>query len=299
MNVVLSTRAPGRSLPCRSWLAVVAVVVVVAAVVVVVVGCEPAVCEGSCASPDPQQHGAPMTPQLAADVSTARTARIYFLHHSVGANLISGVQQIDAEVGGGKLKMVPLPSSSSVRGPAVVHGPGGENTSPKSKIDSFAAAIAQQPVKPELAFMKLCYVDIDPKTDVDDLFAHYRQTLRSLARAHPSIRFAHVTVPLTTSPTSLKATLRRALGLPVWEEASNVKRHAFNARLKEEFDGDPIFDLALAESTGPDGLVQGFVVDGRTYPSLDPRYTDDGGHLNAIGERVVGAALLRFVAQAL
>ncbi len=254
---------------------------------------------GACIVPSLAPTGDAMSPQLAADVSLVRGARIFFLHQSVGANVLEGVERLDVEVAGPKLRMVTLPAASTVAGPAVVHGSGGDNAAPTSKIDFFARAIAEAPgLAPELAFLKLCYVDVDPATDVDALFAHYRHTLRGLAVRYPEIRFAHVTVPLTTSGRGLKSALRRFLGLPVWQDAANVKRSAFNERLKAEFADAPIFDLAHIESTGPDG-VSSFVWNAHSYPCLDASYTNDGGHLNATGERVVAAAWLRFVAAAL
>lgn len=237
-----------------------------------------------------------MTPQIAADVSTARAARVVFLHHSVGADVLAGVERLDHAVPGPNLRLES--TTSTLEGPVFLHGPGGQNELPRTKIDAFASLIARRPsLQPDLALMKLCYIDIDPNTDVDDLFAHYSETMRRLARAHPGIRFGHVTAPLTSSPTGLKAGIRRVIGMQVWEDDANVKRHAFNVRLRADFGDDPIFDLAAIESTGPDGTESGFVVDGTTYPSLDPRYTDDGGHLNELGEQVAAAAFLRFVAE--
>jgi hypothetical protein len=147
--------------------------------------------------------------------------------------------------------------------------------------------------------MKLCFVDFDPRTNVDDLFGHYQRTVEDLKREHPEIRFAHVTAPLFRRPTDLKSSARRLLGREVWEDAANVKRAEYNRRLKETFASDPVFDLARVEATGPDGSVSSFEQGGRTYLTLHPSFTDDGGHLNASGQRTAGAAAIRFLAAAL
>lgn len=242
----------------------------------------------------------PMTPQLAADLAVIRQARIAFYHHSVGGNVLAGVERLDAESGGERVRMRSWDQAVGVDGPVLAHGEGGRNGEPKSKVDSFAATIrARDGLKPALAFMKFCYVDFDPGTDVDDLLSHYRRALEGLKRDHPEIRFAHVTVPLMERPTDLKSSLRRLLGLEVWQDAANVKRAEYNRRLLEAFAGDPVFDLARIEATGPDGSPSTFEHAGQVYPSLHPRYSEDGGHLNTLGQQVVGTAMVRFAAEAL
>jgi len=248
----------------------------------------------------PEGRATPMTPQLAADLSVARQARIFFYHHSVGENLLAGLSELDALAGGPRLRLASPREAASVDGPVLAHGEGGQNKVPKSKIDFFAATLRGEPrLRPDLALMKFCYVDFHPKTDVDELFAYYRSTLEGLQREFPDVRFAHVTVPLTDRPSDAKSTLRRALGLEVWADAANARRAEFSRRLKEAFPGDPIFDLAEVEATAPDGSTTTFELGGRRYPSLQPRYTDDGGHLNAEGKRVAAEAAVRFVARAL
>lgn len=245
-------------------------------------------------------ESSPMTQQLAADLAVVRQGRIYFSHHSVGQNILAGVQRLDVGVAGGRLRVASPAEGAALQGPVLAHGGGGRNGAPKSKIDAFAATIrGEAGLKPDLAFMKLCYVDFDPQTDVDDLFSHYRRTLEALRLEHPEIRFGHVTTPLMRRPADLKSSLRRLAGLEVWEDAANARRNEFNRRLVETFASDPIFDLARVEATAPDGSAVGFEHDGRSVMSLFPGYTDDGGHLNESGQRTAGAAALRFAADAL
>lgn len=258
------------------------------------VGCGPAV-----STRDAGGESTTMSQQLAADLKVIGQRRILFVHHSVGVNILAGVERLDAEAGGGHLLMAWLPRASAIEGPVLAHGGGGRNKDPKSKIDFFAATIRNEPrLKPDVAFMKLCFVDFEPGTDVEDLFSHYQRTLESLKREHPEIRFAHVTAPLFKRPSDLKSSLNRLLGREVWEDAANVKRAEYNRRLIESFPSDPVFDLARVEATGPDGSVTAFEQAGRKVPSLNPIYTDDGGHLNDLGQRAAGAAMIRFLAGA-
>jgi hypothetical protein len=242
-----------------------------------------------------------MTAQLGTELAVVRRGRILFLHHSVGRNVLDGIARLDAEAGGSQLRIVPVEEAARLDGPVIAEAGGGRNTDPKSKIDAFAVLVRDvgARLRPDVAFMKLCYVDFDPRTEVDDLFAHYRRTMEALKREHPEIRFAHVTVPLTRRPTDLKSSLRRLAGLEVWEDAANVKRAEFNARLAQAFGADPVFDLAQVEATGPDGIPSVFEQAGSRYPALHPRYTEDGGHLNSLGQRAAGAAAIRFAAAAL
>jgi hypothetical protein len=238
--------------------------------------------------------------QLAPDLEVIRRRRILFLHHSVGRDVLAGIEQLDLEAGGSRLRLASLAEAARIDGPVLAHGSGGRNEDPRSKIEFFASTVrAGVPLRPDLALMKLCYVDFHPRTDVEELLSAYRGGLESLKRDHPEIPFAHVTVPLCTRPTDPKSTLRRLMGREVWGDAANVKRAQFNQRLAESFPSDPIFDLARAEAAGPGGGAATFEQGGLSYPCLHPRYTQDGGHLNPLGRRAAGAAAIRFLAAAL
>jgi hypothetical protein len=242
------------------------------------------------------------TMQLAADLDAVRQARILFSHHSVGANILAGIKRFDAEnPGAGRLRVVPVEDAVASKGPALFDYWGGKNGEPKTKIDSFAAIIrSESRLKLDLAFMKFCYVDFNPRTDVDELFGYYRNTLEALKREYPEIRFVHIAVPLTVQPTGLKWRIFRLIGKEVWEDAANVKRAEFNRHLKENFGEGALFDLAHVEATAPNGRLTTFEYGGQTYPSLYPGYAeDDGEHLNTAGQQVAGAAIIRFMADGL
>jgi hypothetical protein len=270
-------------------------------VVVLLLGASISYGYSSAATADNEKGSNVMMMQLAADLAVVRQGRILFSHHSVGANIIMGVKRLDSEIhGGSHIRLVSLEEAATSKGPMLIHFSGGQNGEPKTKIDSFAASIrgGTRP-KPDLAFMKFCFVDFNPRTDVDDLFGYYRSIIEALKREHPEIRFAHVTVPLTTWPTGLKWRVFRFIGKEVWEDAANVKRAEFNRRLKESFGADSVFDLARVEALAPDGHLTTFEQGGQSYLSLYPGYTEDGGHLNTVGQQVAGAAAIQFMAEGL
>ena len=257
---------------------------------------------GGCDAPSPSRGGAvvPAKPDLSlvADLAIARKSRIFFSHHSVGENIIDGMQAVASDVGAAPLAVAPLQQGASHEGPAFLHASGGRNGDPASKIAFFEATMRGRPeLKPDLAFMKFCFVDVVPTTDVDALFAQYERTMASLKREFPRVRFAHVTFPLVPRPMDVKSRMRRLLGLWEWTDASNAKRHEFNEKLRRKFAGDPIFDLARVESTLPDGTVVAFELDGKLIPSMADAYGDS--HLNMTGKRVAGAAAIQFLAAAL
>lgn len=244
------------------------------------------------------------------DLRRAAEGRIFFSHHSVGGNLLDGVAALAAAATArapsppAVPRLIPLAEAERTPGPGWVHGSGGQNGQPLGKLAFFAEAMAETGrggpgLGADLAFMKFCYVDFTPHTDVDELFGAYQKTLDDLRARHPRTTFGHVTVPLTRRPRDIKARAQRLLGRSVWEDAANARRLAFNQRLLQHFAGQPIFDLARHESTRPDGSRESFTADGGLAYALAPVYTDDGGHLNGVGRRVMAQHLIRFVADAL
>jgi lysophospholipase L1-like esterase len=246
-----------------------------------------------CAAADP---GTPPAPVDVGEEALRMLAqhRIFFGHQSVGRDLLTGLEELAAAGGPTSLRIV-QGRDPALLGPGVLlHDAIGRNEQPLTKLDDFARAIdAGLGGRASVALLKLCYIDFSADSDVDALFARYRSTLQELRARHPSTTFVHVTTPLTTVQQGLKASLRRALGKPVWGERENLKRAAYNARLRQEFAGQPLFDLARLESTTAGGQRHLVDVDGQRAEVLAPIYTDDGGHLNAAGRRVLAAELLR------
>jgi hypothetical protein len=224
--------------------------------------------------------------------------RIYFGHQSVGYNLIEGLQSWAAERPDLGLKIVESKSADGLAGPAFMHAKNGANYEPFEKMQDFSKTLeAGVGEKADVAFFKFCYVDFSPETDVEKVFAGYKQTLASLHGKYPKTKFLHVTVPLTIVQSGPKATLKKLLGKKLGGAEANVVRNRFNDLMRKEYGGrEPLFDLAAVESTRPDGLVR-FDQDGTSYPALAPEYSSDGKHLNTDGARWASAHLLKTLAE--
>jgi hypothetical protein len=237
---------------------------------------------------------------IGSDLEVARGARVFFAHQSVGFNILAGVEQV-SRTAGPPIKIVARNTmDASGRGPVWVQSPAGKNGEPKTKVDFFVRTLTGDPsFKVDLALMKFCYVDFTPETDVADLFGYYQRGIEALKQARPDVRIAHATVPLKERPHGFKSALQRAIGQEVPGDIANVKRAEFNQRLLQTFGSDPVFDVARIESTRVDGTRETFEQAGQTYYSLNPRFSSDGGHLNDVGQRVLGAEMIRFVARAL
>ena len=160
-------------------------------------------------------------------------------------------------------------------------------------------AINQLGNRANIAFFKLCFADIIGTTDVNKIFNAYKNTMSNLKRQYPKTTFVHVTVPLLSTKKTFKTWIKRMVGKKdVWGYDGNIKRNDFNELLRKEYEGkEPVFDLARIEFTYADGRELSFTENGKTYYSLIPEYTHDGGHLNETGRKIAARSLLVFLAQ--
>jgi hypothetical protein len=240
---------------------------------------------------EPAPH---VPPQFAkATVEDLAGKSVFFGHQSVGANILEGVRDLERDGAGAGLAVIRLVDPKDMKGPGLFHAPVGENDDPVSKIRSFQRIVEGGVGEAaDIAFFKFCYVDIVWKTDVRRLFEEYRRVMTGLRRQYPRVTFVHVTVPLATTTPWPKAQLKRLLG----RDENNINRSKFNDLLREEYRGrEPVFDLAKVESTRPGGGRATYIQGDKVYESLAAEYTDDGGHLNAVGRIVVARELLRFL----
>lgn len=251
-----------------------------------------------CGCSSAQEKGVFVDQAAKADLQVVAGARVFFLHQSVGFNIMDGFPRLAGEDSG--LRIVNVDESAPGDGAVFAHSTEGRNTDPKSKIDAFGRILREKKeLKPDVALLKLCYVDFNPNTDAKELFNYYAKQIEELKAELPEVVFAHTTAPLKKWGTGIKARLNRKLGRLVWEDESNARRAEYNALLAEHFGDDPIIDVARAESTRPDGTRVTFPLGKRTYHALEPSYTDDGGHLNPLGQRVVAKEFVRVLAEAL
>ncbi len=235
-----------------------------------------------------------------ADVTPAEWAalserRLFFGHQSVGGNVLDGVADVLADHPGIRLRVVqgkvPEP------GGGFYHALVGRNVHPDEKTAEFVQLVDAGMAAGGVAMLKYCYVDINEGADPRVIFARYRDRIAELKARHPDVLFVHFTMPLWEDEGFWLYHWGRARGFPM-ERDRNVLRNEYNRLLLAEFGGrEPVFDIAALESRGPDGRVHAFRRKGRMVPTLAPEYTDDGGHLNAVGRRMIAEQLLVFLAR--
>ncbi len=227
--------------------------------------------------------------------------KIYFGHQSVGFNILDGVKDLMKEYPQIKLNIVETKDPKELREGDFAHSRVGTNVDPISKIDEFGDLINNGfGDQVDFAFMKLCYVDINAKSDVVEIFQQYKNKMEALKIGFPQTHFIYFTVPLTHQKTSWKTSIKKLIGKKeIWEYADNIKRNEFNQMLvKENKSNVLIFDIAKVESTLPGGQRSSFDLAGETYFQLAPGYTNDGGHLNEIARKLVASELLISLANA-
>jgi len=225
--------------------------------------------------------------------------RIYFGHQSVGNNIINGIKDLMKENSQINLNIVETADPADFKIGIFAHSSVGKNENPQSKIDAFANFMENGIGNmADIAFFKFCYVDVTARTDVERVFADYKNTISRLRESYPGTMLIHVTAPLTVTKTTFKTWIKKIIRKKdIWEYDDNIKRNEFNDLLRNEFEGkEPIFDLAKVESTHPDGRMETFTKDRENYYSLVPDYTDDGGHLNDKGRKIIAEQLLILLA---
>jgi hypothetical protein len=216
--------------------------------------------------------------------------RVCFGHQSVGAAIVTAL----ATMTGRGIEVVETSDPKAFQRPVFAHFRVGRNGDPLSKCRAFARAMeAGSGDRADVAFFKLCYVDITAATDVDDLFRTYQDTMASLVLTYPDVTFLHVTVPLTRVPCGPVGWWRKRMGWIGRAQADQMKRHAFNTMVRAAYAASGrLFDLAEVEATFPDGTPSRFLCHGESIPTLVPEYTDDGGHLTQqVAELVAGRLL--------
>jgi hypothetical protein len=235
--------------------------------------------------------------EINSSLKAVANMRIFFGHQSVGKNILDGINDISEGVNN-KINIVESRVAEDNSGPAFLHAGVGKNTDPLSKIVDFRELVESGiGGKADVAFFKFCYVDFDQTTDIQTTFKKYQETMKFLKENYPQTTFVHFTVPLVEARLGLKGYVKKIIGRYDTKREGNIKRNQFNTMLKAAYEGkEPIFDLAGIESTYPDGKNETFEKDGRKYYALAPLYTNDGGHLNKTGRKVIAGKLLYFLA---
>jgi hypothetical protein len=205
------------------------------------------------------------------------TQRWFFSHASVGGNMISGInalhsenatryQWVSASVSfNSGTQRAADPPTPTLAGRIYECNRGNPGWQAKFAIFSNSvAAAAWRFAAVDAAMDKLCY--IDPDADP----TNYIALMTALETAYPATRFVYCAIPLTTGA-----------------DADNARRNAYNRYVRQYCLAHDklMFDLADIEAHDTNGVAQTFVFGGVTNQRLWSAYTDDGGHLNALGRR--------------
>jgi len=225
------------------------------------------------------------------DLRKLSEKNVYFGHQSVGYNVIDGIFDIIKDYPNVKLNIVETDNPNDYKNGIFGHSGIGKNTDPISKIDDFVSKMnSGLGDVVDIAFFKLCYVDINSETNVENVFNYYKTEMNKLERKYKNVTFFHVTSPLMTNDRvywgkkqKMKYYIKRILGMDIGKDenrADNIKRNVFNKLLKHHY--RKVIDLAGYESTFPDATLKK-----DQYEQLIMKYTTDGGHLNVIGSKKV------------
>jgi hypothetical protein len=234
-----------------------------------------------------------------------RARRIYFAHQSVGGNIMRGLAVVLRARPSIALSTRRLSDSAERTSgdadavfalPGLVHGPAGPNGDPRAKFEAFERFVTGPRGEDiDIAFVKLCYADLDASTEVQGLIERYAAMVERIGRARPALRVLHVTVPLKAADQGAKGAVKRLVGNGTGP--ANAVRGRYNDLLRARFPASQIIDVAAAESRSPDGSPATSTVAGVAWPALSAEYTGDGGHLNELGQVVVARALLLKLAE--
>ena len=224
--------------------------------------------------------------------------RIYFGHQSVGRDIMQGVRRVLDANPSIPLRTIQADDPNSVEGPGFIEGQIGHNRQPETKTADFLRAMRNGFAKDaaSIAMYKFCYVDVSTDTDPDQLFRHYEAAIGQLQRQHPELTVVHFTLPLHLASDGLREQARTLLGRPT-QIRLNMIRNRYNELLRQRYGATaPVFDIALVESTRPDGTQAFTRYGGRKVFMLAPEWTYDGGHLTDAAQDHVAERLLVFLA---
>jgi len=220
---------------------------------------------------------------------------IFFAHQSVGGNILDGIRDLSI-IYKKNIKIISFDRNLIINGNGLYHNKIGANGHPMDKIDDFYNKILEAKEKPDIVFLKLCFVDVTASTNVSALFLHYSNVFDKIRDENPDIQIVHFTVPLKENEVSWKTSIKTFLGLDAWEYADNIKRNQFNKLLLQKYSGnEAVFDIAKLESTGRNGERAIFTHGDHDYLALSSEYSLDGGHLNKKGRQWIAENLIIFL----
>jgi len=234
-----------------------------------------------------------MEPEIYKKLKVINQKNIFFGHRSVGENIISGVNEIISKDGHKEISINEWKSNLKIDGNYFFHSNIGKNGDPKSKFKEFTDIVTDLANKNlELAMMKLCFVDITKKTNIYEVFQSYMTMINSLQIKYPNLTFIHFTVPLKSKPSWMNGIKHFIINRDQDNQQDNIYRNKYNELILSKYPRKYIFDLAGFESTYPNGKRESTNVNGKLYYYLIKDYTDDGAHLNELGQQVIASEFI-------
>ena len=229
-------------------------------------------------------------------------SKIFFGHQSVGYNIVDGIKDVLKDCNYINLNLAETCDPVRFGQQIFAHAQVGRNMDPLSKIRSFEDVLdSGVGDSVDIAFFKFCYVDIFRDSNPAEIFDNYVATMDGLKNRYPRTKFLHVTVAIRSLPKNavggLKQSIKSLVGKPSVLD-DNMVRERYNRLLTDTYSGtEPLFDLALAESVNSSGLRCYSGKGSQKVSVMAPEYTDDGGHLNAVGRKRVAEQLLVTLAE--
>lgn len=208
---------------------------------------------------------------VAADWTLLKQHRYFFGHQSVGSNLIQGLKGLGASDEHYAVTLqYAYQALSAFQGPGFFDKGVGTNYKPYEKISGFDTQVRDELKvgnNVDVAFFKLCYVDISDTTDVNALAQAYILEMNTLEADFPNMSFLWTTTPLTSVA-----------------DAANVKRNQYDQAIRDyaSAHGKALYDLAALEAVGASGSRCQFTSGGSTYDRLCTEWAASGNdpHLN-------------------
>jgi hypothetical protein len=251
----------------------------------------------------PKGSNCSMESEINRSLKTIAKTRIFFGHQSVGNNIIEGIKSLHNKNSSDSINFIELPAENPLTPPFFLHKRIGKNRDPKNKCDEFKIVVNDLAREIDIAILKFCYIDISAKTDVEELFNYYKQTVSEIRKQNTHVTIIHTTVPLISKSGGDKSKknqvityIKRVLGQLPSFDADNIKRNEYNNLLREYFKTEPIIDIAKAEAFHDSDKEVSFCHRKKNYQCMYNGYTNDGGHLNKLGQKKVAENFVKVLA---
>ncbi|MCL2297303.1 MAG: hypothetical protein FWC38_07685 [Proteobacteria bacterium] len=227
-----------------------------------------------------------------ADVTALNGKSVFFVHNSVGSNIVDGLRAVapsltitNAITSGGQPSATGFTDLYMNNYAASTGNPiPNFNRRPLDKVAYFETLMERGGRHAQIAFLKFCFMDFDGDMPAwETMRDAYSGMVNRLQTSYPNVTFVHITAPLYVYNQS-------------WH---NNKQHNFNNWLRATY-GGKVFDLAAITSINANGTPAATAQNpspGAPTLSLDWAVGVNNSHLNANGGRRVASGLISFLAR--